>query len=433
MDDTRRRQYGMFRFSIIGHLIACDGSDISLEAKYRELAAQTYIDPDGRKVMFCAGTIKKWYLKYKKAELQSSAGQGGGGLQALMPRNRIDLGRSRALTEKQMERIRELKTKHPRITGKGIWETMVEEGSLKAIDASVDTVQRYLKSIGLNEHAGPRKEHLAFEFEHANDCWQCDTTDGPVLTVNGKERETYIISFLDDHSRKILAARAFTNDNAVNMQIVFKEAIRVWGVPRRVMMDNGGPYKNAQLTEICAELGIPAINLLPYSPEGKGKVERYHRDIISMFLDRHSADEWKSLDAFNDAFKDSFLSKHDKSVNRMTGETPHDRFMRDYGLIRHFDKEKLDFIFLHRDHRCLQKDSTIQFNNVRYEVPWEYAVSDDSGNKRLIRFRYDPSCMEELYIVDEEKYEILYTIKAVDLVGNSKRKRKSSVNPASVS
>ena len=102
MDDETRRNLAMFRFSIIGPLVACSASQTNFEEKYRELASQTYTTPNGKEITFKAGTIKKWHLDYRKAEAE----QVGGGLQALMPKNRIDCGSSRALSEKQQERIK---------------------------------------------------------------------------------------------------------------------------------------------------------------------------------------------------------------------------------------------------------------------------------------------------------------------------------------
>ena len=51
-----------------------------------------------------------------------------------------------------------------------------------------------------------------------------------------------------------------------------------------------------------------------------------------------------------------------------------------------------------------------------------------TNRKEKIRFRYRPDDMSELYIVDEKNYKILYTLKPVNLSGNTKRKRGSSVD-----
>lgn len=61
---------------------------------------------------------------------------------------------------------------------------------------------------------------------------------------------------IDDHSRMIVGYGFFLEDNAVNVQIVLKSAIAKYGVPKRLYMDNGRPYKNEQLPIICAQLQI---------------------------------------------------------------------------------------------------------------------------------------------------------------------------------
>lgn len=58
-------------------------------------------------------------------------------------------------------------------------------------------------------------------------------------------------------------------DNAINFQIVLKKAIAKYGVPKKLFVDNGGPYKNDQLSMICASLGIALIHSRPYSPKVK--------------------------------------------------------------------------------------------------------------------------------------------------------------------
>jgi len=41
----------------------------------------------------------------------------------------------------------------------------------------------------------------------------------------------------------VLHGEFFFNDNAINMQVVFKKAISKYGVPKKLFVDNGGSYK----------------------------------------------------------------------------------------------------------------------------------------------------------------------------------------------
>jgi transposase InsO family protein len=66
-------------------------------------------------------------------------------------------------------------------------------------------------------------------------------------------------------------AKFFFADNAVNFQHCLRKAITKYGVPKRLYVDNGSPYKNEQLRLICAGLGIILIHSRVRQPQGKGK------------------------------------------------------------------------------------------------------------------------------------------------------------------
>ena len=94
-----------------------------------------------------------------------------------------------------------------------------------------------------------------------------DTSHGPIITIAGKKVQTYLIQLIDDASRLIVGYQFFLRDNALNFQIVLKQAIKTYGVPKRLFVDNGTPYKNQQLSLICATIGIALIHAKSYSPE----------------------------------------------------------------------------------------------------------------------------------------------------------------------
>ncbi len=425
---------GLFRFGIISGVDSGMNPGRSKEEIYRLLSENTYTLPNGKKIKYTAATIKKWYIKYTK-----------GGLHALWPKQRIDIGKSRALTEDQIKRINEIKKKLPKITGQKVWETMVEEGTLKPSDASVDTIQRYLR-MSNQVFEGPSKERLPFEFEHANDCWQADTVEFFSIMIDGVRKKVYEITWIDDHSRKVVGGEPFFNDNAENALIVLKKAIKTFGIPKRIILDNGSPYRSNELLSICAELNIRCIHCQPYEPQGKGKVERNHNTHMNRFVNCNTFEDCFSLDDVRNKFQNYLMTDYEHHVNRMTGETPDERFMKDYSSLRFIDAEKLDFIFLYRKKCTLYSDNTIHVFKKQFEVPFQYVVSltnqvtakGDAGKegkkpgKRKsnikIRIRYKPGNTDEVYIVDEENYKILYVLKEPDLAANTRRRRKSRVD-----
>ena len=418
MTETDREEFALFRYGVISELGAIRQEGTSLESRYRELAARTYILPDGTAKQFKASTIKKWHLTYRS-----------GGLAELKPKQRIDLGSTRALTPELCDTIDGYLKQFPKITGQKVWEKLWQEGHMRKGDASVDTVQRYIKrtrgSVAPNSQ---EKEHLAFEFGHVNDAWQADTVDTVyITTTDGQPRETHLISIHDDFSRMNVGGDLYFEDNQVNMQKTLKAAIMTYGIPRILILDNGSAYRNNQMRRICAELGIHAIYLAPYSPEGKGKEERSHRTALDRHFNCTDYSECHDLESLNQKYHEYVAGDYNVRVNRMTNCSPRDRFMSEYDQLRFMDRKKIDFIFLHSDKRTLYNNSTIQFNNRIYEVPQEYIVTM-AGRKDKVPIRFDPEDLSELYIVNADEYKILYTLKPVDLAANTKRKRRQLID-----
>ena len=260
-DDEMKRQMALFRFSLIAPVVAGTFPQASKMDYYRQTCEKEHLLPNGKSVRLSPLTLKKWYWKYSD-----------GGLEALLPKARTDIGHSRVLTEDVCRQIHAYREKFPYITGKKIYEKLIADGYMKESDASIDTVYRYMKAEEMTRNGMPPQECLAFEFEHANDCWQADTTVGPTIVHEGRHRQTYLIAFIDDASRLLVHGEFFFEDNARNMQTVFRKAVLKFGVPRRIFVDNGCSYRNNQLDWICAELGIVKIHAKPYHPKGKAKI-----------------------------------------------------------------------------------------------------------------------------------------------------------------
>ncbi|MBP2033986.1 hypothetical protein J2Z42_002703 [Clostridium algifaecis] len=268
MIDKKLQDIALFRFSLIASVVNETYEASSISQYFREIAAKTHTLPDDTPVRYSSGAIKKWYLDYKNK-----------GFDALIPKTRKDLGKPRNLSLDAIKKIHELKEHYPYITETLVYTKLIEEGYIKASTTSKATVLRYIRENNLKRNQIAPIDRKAYEMEFANDCWQSDTSHGPVIKVNGQKRQTYLITFLDDASRLILHGELFFNDNAVNMQSVFKKSISKYGIPKRLFVDNGKTYKNDQLGLIRASIGTDLIHTKAYSPESKGKIERSFRTI----------------------------------------------------------------------------------------------------------------------------------------------------------
>lgn len=117
-----------------------------------------------------------------------------------------------------------------------------------------------------------------------NETWQMDYTG---WHLRG-HRRVYILTILDDHSRYILAVRAFAQATVTNVIDLFTEAGNLHGYQQSTLTDNGrafttsthGPgYARNGFEQILADMGIAKKNGKPCHPQTQGKVERFHQTL----------------------------------------------------------------------------------------------------------------------------------------------------------
>lgn len=413
MTEEEKQAIALFKYSLIAPLVAGSYMEASKAEYYRQTAVKEYTFPNGEHTRYSTGTLKKWYCDYCRK-----------GLEALKPLTRCDLGRSRKLSESAMIKIYEYRLQMPYITVKKIYDKLIEEGYINQKDISVDTIYRYMRGNSELKHSPQTKECLAFEFEHAGDCWQADSSHGPTIMVEGKKVTTWLISFQDDASRLIVHGEFFEHDNANNVQLCFKKAIAKHGKPIRIYLDNGGSYANQQLDLICAELGIQLIHTKPYHPTSHGKIERSHRTMKDGWMNATDWNQWTSFHQLNRSYE-AFLQKdYTNEIHSSLGITPKERFMRDINLIKFIEKEVLDCAFLNRTTRKVSPTATVSVFNTEYELPQQFI------GIRKLELRYDPFDTSKIYVYQNGKQ--VAQAEPVKKVENAQRKRRVTISYANM-
>ena len=404
MDDEARKKMALLKFSVIAPLCNDTFDAKSKEAFCRAMADKGYVMPDGSTRYFAASTIKGWYKLYTKS-----------GLDALYPKGRNDIGTSRVLSAHAVTKIMEIKQQFPHITGTLVYQKLIEQGDVRANEVSLPTILRFIKNNHLKARDIVPEERKAFEMEYANDCWQADSSAGPIITVDGHKRKTWLISFIDDASRLIPHAEFFFEDNGVNMQAAFKKALAKHGIPARLYVDNGSSYKNLQLSMICASLGITLIHTTPYSPTKKGKVERMFRTLKDTWINGVDWNRFPDLASLNSEFITFVNEEYNNHLHSVTNSRPKERWLQDANRIKYLPPQFLDDSFLHREKRTVFGDATIHINKVVFEVPQHYI-------KQKINIRFNPGVLSEAYIFDEHN-KLAHTIYPLRRVDNAKVKR----------
>jgi hypothetical protein len=243
---------------------------------------------------------------------------------------------------------------------------------------------------------------------------------GPKVLVNGKMRKAYLVSFMDDASRLITHSAFCPAETALEVEGVLKQALLKRGVPIRLLIDNGSAYRAATLQAVCARLEIRLIYCRPYVPEGKGKLERYHRTLRLDFLNELDMDKVRDIHDLN-ARLWAWLEElyHKEPHSGLEGLTPLERYRKDLIQIRPLGPfaSRLDELFQHRHDRLVRKDGTVSYLGERYEVPYELIG-------KTVQLVVDPH-REKVIGVESENGDSLGKAILLDLLANCHRKRRT--------
>jgi transposase InsO family protein len=163
---------------------------------------------------------------------------------------------------------------------------------------------------------------------------------GPAVLVEGKKRKSYLIAFLDDQSRLIPHAEFYLSERLDSYLDALRKALRKRGLPRKLYVDNGSALRARLLEEITASLGIALIHSRPYTPQGRGKIERLFRSLRSQFL---SACTQETLPELNHALEAWIRDVYHSRPHGSTGQTPLRRFTEQMECIRPAPQDLEDY------------------------------------------------------------------------------------------
>ena len=215
---------------------------------------------------------------------------------------------------------------------------------------------------------------------------------------NGIKKRIFIIAIIDDSSRAIVGINCFFEDNYVNFMSVLKSAVKKYGKPKVLNLDNGAPYKNHQLDILAATLGITLHHCAPYSGWQKGKIERWFRTMKDHFMASFHLTNKTTIDEFNKELQ-TYTVEYNNAIHSATKESPNSRFFKEAINIKHIDSEEIEKAFMLEIERKATIDCVIQ---------------------KRIKLRYS-SDFSKAYVVNPDN--TMDEIKLLDKVANSKIKR----------
>jgi len=135
-------------------------------------------------------------------------------------------------------------------------------------------------------------------------------------------------AIIDDKSRKIVSAAFYYNDTAINFQHTLKSAIGSHGLPSKLFVDNGGPYKNYQLSLICGNLGIQLCHAAVRDGAAKGKIERFNRTFRMKFLNCNNVAGCETIEELNGQLS-TWINKYNQTIHSSTNKMAQSFFLWD--------------------------------------------------------------------------------------------------------
>ena len=381
-DESWRTVVALFRYTTILPLLRhnrdTDGSKKDIRTA---IAARPHTIPHSPRTTISVPTLRRWEKAYRQ-----------GGFDALRPKPRADRGQSRTLSDETLQRAEALKRELPTRSARTIVDMLKRDQASPAAATSLAarTLRRHLAQRGLTRArlTAHSTAFRRFQHSHFGDLWQSDAMDGPSLPDPAKpaaQRQTFLFAFIDDYSRLVPHAQFYWNEQTPRLEDCLKRAISRYGCPRAIYADQGQVYRSSQLDTACATLGIQRILAQPYSPQAKGKIERFFGFVQSAFIPELAlSTSVHTLDDLNQSLLAWIEVVYHRKVHSETGQTPLERHRADdTPSVRPVDPLTLRDAFLFRATRRVDKTAHIAFQGNRYTVPGYLA-------RQTVELRYDP-------------------------------------------
>ena len=358
MTEEQKQQVAVFRFGVIHEFVGAIRLDRGeKESLLREKCARKWEIPCSTRTRISRNTILRWVRTYLAHASK---------LEALYPQGRTDAGQSRAIDEETGLSLLALRRERPRLPVPELLHVFQQRQSTFEPGPSLSTLYRFLHQHDLMGRgaAGP-EDRRKFEAELPNDLWQSDVMHGPLVRVGETRHKSYLIAFLDDHSRLIPHGAFYPSEGLSHFQEAFSQALLKRGLPRKLYVDNGAAFRSRQLAYTAAALGIALIHARPYRPQGKGKIERFFRTVRTQFLPSFAGE---SLDELNRAFALWLTEDYHPRVHSSTGQSPFARFTSRMECLRAAPSDLRDY-FRKIVRRRVNKDRSVTVDKRLFEAP----------------------------------------------------------------
>ena len=216
---------------------------------------------------------------------------------------------------------------HPTWGGRKIRRVLQDQGMAAPAASTITEILRRAGQLD-GPRAGEARGWTRFEHEAPNDLWQMDFKGHFALEAG----RCHPLTVLDDHSRYALEIGACGDERTETVQGRLERVFRRYGLPRRILTDNGSPWgtaggegRHTRLSVWLLDLGVGVSHGRPYHPQTQGKDERFHRTLKGEVLDGVIFPGLDQAQAAFDAWREVYNCKRPHEALGL--ETPSRRYL----------------------------------------------------------------------------------------------------------
>jgi putative transposase len=416
MREEQREAIALFRYGIILPFLSQEKLEWGMKGEIRRrLASQGYDIPHSSKHTIDEETIRKWVAAYKEK-----------GFDALKPKTRADAGKMRTITAEAWEMAVALKKEAPGRSVEKIIRIMETNGLIAPGQLKRSTLSFYFKVHGYDRKSLMQDSqiHRRFQAKRPNQIWQSDILYGPYLPdprQPEKKKRTYLVAFIDDFSRLLPHGEFYWDEKYPTLENTLKKAILKRGLPEIIYVDNGAVYSTRKLDAICASLGIRKISCKPYSPEGKGKIERFFRTLREDFLREPELQKIETLPELNRLFWAWLEVDYHQRSHSATQHPPLEQWRENIGqYLRMVDEKQLREVFLFQVSRKVNKVGVISLEGVEFEV-------EPLLKNKKVEVRYNPFNLSQVNIYHQGNF--IQQAKPLIITASNKARKQTATIP----
>ena len=355
-----------------------------------------------------------------------------GKLEALKPKERADRGESRAISAEIITEAVKLKEELPYRSIRRILEILEREGKIKPGEVATSTMSRTLRNMGMTTRNFRMKKDKGlgsrrFQKPHKGMLWQTDIKYGPNLPepANPKKmRRTYLLAFLDDATRLVVHGEFYFHQRLPILEDCFRKALLAWGICNTVYLDNGKIFVSKWFRAACAHLGVQHLATASYSPQSKGKIERFNRT-VEEFIEELRLEPVTTLKELNHKFQlwleESYHKRPHRGLPLKQGSNEHqspiEAWEADATTMRYITPEECQAAFLWTEEKTTDKTGCFSLHGVVLEAGAAFIC-------QKIEVRFDPFDLTAAEVWQNGELKTLAKLR--DIKEYNGRKRKSN-------